>query len=119
MALGGEVDDRLDAVLAQQRRDHLAVADVGAHEDVAAIALQVAQVLQVAGVGEGVDVDQQVVGPAPAHQPRETGADEAGPAGDSFYETYSCALAPKLAPAGSRSRKLAAARVRKSFSGGH
>ena len=37
-----------------------AVADVGAHEHVPRVALQVAQVLQVAGVGQRVDVDDQV-----------------------------------------------------------
>ena len=38
-----------------------AVADVGAHEHVPRVALEVAQVLEVAGVGQGVDVDDQIV----------------------------------------------------------
>ena len=44
----------------QHRR---AVADVAAHEDVPGVALQVAQVLEVAGVGQGVEVDDQIVRP--------------------------------------------------------
>ncbi len=59
-----------------------AVADVGAHEHVPGVALQVAQVLEVAGVGQDVDVDDQVVRAGAPHQANVGGADESGAAGD-------------------------------------
>ncbi len=77
--LGGEVDDGVGVT---HRLFNLGgVADVALNEAVAGVVLDVAQVVEVAGVGELVEVDDIVVVMAqePAH---EVGADEAGAAGD-------------------------------------
>ncbi|MCY1178869.1 hypothetical protein D9M73_192420 [compost metagenome] len=75
VGLGGEVDDGAWLVLLEQTCDQLSVADVAVHEDVALVALQAAQGLQVACVGEFVEVDHGLVR---AGQPvqDEVGADE-------------------------------------------
>lgn len=62
MALGGEVDDIVEIVLCEQALDQLLVADVALHKDVAGVALNVLQVLKVAGIGQLVEVDQQFQG---------------------------------------------------------
>ena len=52
------------------------------HEGVAGVVLDVAQVLEVAGVGELVEVDDLDVVVLGEHVAHEVGADEAGAAGD-------------------------------------
>ena len=56
--LGGEVDDDVDALVAQQRGHGVAVGDVDAHEAEPRVGGQVGEVREVAGVGEEVDRDQ-------------------------------------------------------------
>ena len=82
MALGGEVHDRFDRVRLHQFEHRRAVANVGTHEDVLAVAFQVAQVLEVARVGQHVHVDDQVVGVRAPHQVYVSRTDEPGAAGD-------------------------------------
>jgi len=82
VALGGEVHQRVDLVLAQQTRDRVLVTNVGLDEDVAAVRFQITQVLEVARVGQRVDVDDQIGGTAAAHQACEARPDEPGTAGD-------------------------------------
>ena len=79
VALGREVDDRVVAV--HGRADRVTVADVAVDEAQASIALQVGQVVAVAGVGQGVEHGDLVVR-RPEHQPGVVGADEPGGAGD-------------------------------------
>ena len=70
--------DRLSRRLAHQR----SVADVASHEGVARIGLDVAEVREVAGVGQLVEVDDVVVGVRAQDVPHEVGTDEARAAGD-------------------------------------
>ena len=79
MALGGEVYDGIR--LRHQLRDDSAITDIAAHEAVARVAFHIAQVVQVAGVGELVQVDHVVV-VLRQHVADEVAADEAGAAGD-------------------------------------
>jgi hypothetical protein len=80
VALGGEVDDRLDRVALHQLLHRRAVPDVPAHEDVSGIPLEVAQVLEIPGVGQGVDVHHQVFRVRPAYEAHVLRPDEAGAA---------------------------------------
>ena len=57
MRLGRKVDHRARLVLGQQAGDQGGVADIALHEDVARIALDAVQVVQIARVGELVEVD--------------------------------------------------------------
>ncbi len=80
VALGGEMDDGAGLVLGKQAVDQLTVADVALHEDMPRVALQGGEVLQVARVGEGIQIDHRLV----AHREPvqyEVCADEAGAAG--------------------------------------
>jgi len=81
VALGGEIDDGVRAVLGQKPGHQLAVTDVATHEHVVRMVGDFSQRLQVAGVGERIQVDDAH---AAARQRREDeiGADETGAAGD-------------------------------------
>src|SRR5262249_53733221 len=61
-----------------------AIADVAAHEAVAGVLLNVAQVLEVARVGELVEIDHAVLGMTTQDMPHEVRADETGPAGHEY-----------------------------------
>jgi len=85
VALGGEVDDGARLLFGEQFADQGAVADVALDEDVALVAVQAGEVLQVAGVGEFVEIeDRLVVLSQPVED--EVRADEAGAAGDENHE---------------------------------
>ena len=81
MALGREVDHGARPVLGQQAGQDFAIADVGLHEDMARIALQALQALEVARVGELVHVEHRLIAGSQPVQ-HEIGADEAGAACD-------------------------------------
>ena len=85
MALGGEVDDIVEIVLCKQALDQLLVADVALHKDVAGVALNVLQVLKVAGIGQLVEVDQQNFRVLLEHIMHEVGTDKTGTAGDKIF----------------------------------
>ena len=78
---GGKIDDGAGLVLGEQFGDEVEVADVALDEDVARITLQGGEVLEVAGVGQRVEVDDRFIR---LRQPveDEIAADEAGAAGD-------------------------------------
>jgi len=80
VSLGREVDDGVGA--GEGRAHDTGVADVPAHERVARVALDVAQVLEVAGVGEFVEVDDLDVLMGAQQVTDEVRADEPGAAGD-------------------------------------
>ncbi|EKD98666.1 MAG: hypothetical protein ACD_23C00318G0001, partial [uncultured bacterium] len=61
MRLGGKVDHGARLVLCQQASHQGGVANVALHEHVARIALQAGQVVQVASVGELVEVEHRLV----------------------------------------------------------
>src|SRR5690606_18589216 len=85
MGLRGEVHDRARAVPGQQSIDQPAVADVAVHEEMARIALEQAQVAQVARVGQRVEVQHRLVATGEPVED-EVAADEAGAAGDEDHD---------------------------------
>ena len=62
MALCGQVDHRVDRLLAQQRRDCRGIADVGLHEAVVRVVLDLPKRRQIAGIGQLVDIGDPVAG---------------------------------------------------------
>jgi len=98
VAFRREVHDRSWLVLAEQVADSVAVADIGAGEDVARIALELSQVCEVARIGQLVDVDQRL-GLFGAPLQHEVRADKAGAARDENH----FALARSALPMGSSS----------------
>ena len=78
---GGKIDDGAGLVLGEQLGDEVEVADVALDEDVARVALERGEVLEVAGVGQRVEVDDGLVGMGQPVED-EIAADEAGAAGD-------------------------------------
>jgi len=78
---GREIDHRARLVLGQQAVEQRAVADVALDEDVARIVLERGQGLEIAGVGELVEVDDRFVALGDPVED-EIGADEAGAAGN-------------------------------------
>ena len=68
-------------MLGEEFGDEVEVADVALDENVARVALQGGEVLEVAGVGQRVEIDDRLIG---LGQPveDEVAADEAGSAGD-------------------------------------
>jgi len=80
VAFGGEVHHRIGLVLGQKRGHQRSIADVAMHEHVVRVALQRRQRMQVAGVGQGVEVDDpDAAGYGFEH---EVAANEAGTAGN-------------------------------------
>ena len=57
MRLGGEVDDGRRLVLAEDPLDRVAIGDVALHEDVVRIAEHRLERIEIAGVGELIEVD--------------------------------------------------------------
>jgi hypothetical protein len=78
--LGSEMEDALDVL--QDAADKIPVADVAPDELVADVASDVVQVVEVAGVGQLVEVDDPDVGICGQEEMDEVAADESGPAGD-------------------------------------
>ena len=85
MGFGGKIDDGARPVLGQQPGDQVESPMSPWTKHVARIAVQRCQVLQIAGVGELVEVDDRLVG---LRQPveDEIAADEAGAAGDQNHK---------------------------------
>ena len=80
VGLGGEVDHR--GHVAHDGIDHHAVGDVAAHEAVARMRGNVGKVLQIAGIRQGVEVDDVILRMMLQDVADEVRADEAGAAGD-------------------------------------
>ncbi len=91
VALGGKVYDAVYLMLAQGVCHCLCVADVGVHEAVVRCLLHVAQVLEVAGVGEFVEVYDVVAGVSVHEAPHHVRAYEAGAPGDKDRAFSHCA----------------------------
>ena len=79
MALGGEVDDRVDVPAVDQFGDEIGVADVADDE---LHAVQPVEIGAVARIGQRVEHDDAVLGMGLAPMMHEVRADEAGAAGD-------------------------------------
>ena len=90
MALGREVDHPVDGVFREQRAHGLVVADVAPHEGVVGSVLDVAQVGEVARIGQQVEVDDPVVGVFRDEQPHDVRADESGAAGYEDGAVHAC-----------------------------
>ncbi len=82
MALGGKVDNIIEIILLEQAFHQLLVADIALHEHMTGVALHVLQVLQVACVGQLIQVDQQDLRVFLEHIMHKVGADKTGAAGD-------------------------------------
>ena len=78
---GGKIDDGAGLVLGEELGDEVEVADVALDEDMARVALQGGEVLEVAGVGQRVEIDDRLIGMGQPVED-EVAADEAGSAGD-------------------------------------
>ena len=62
MAFGRKVDYAVDGIFAEDGLHGFEVADVGPFEDVVGTLFHVAQVLQIAGIGQLVEADDPVIG---------------------------------------------------------
>ena len=82
VALGSEVDDGVDAMLAQQRVDERAIGDVALDEAVPPARVEAGEVLERAGVGERVEVDHARRRIRSEEVVNEARPDEPGAAGD-------------------------------------
>ena len=80
VALGREVHDAVGRVCFERGLDGRPITDVGPHEGVVRIRLDLAQILEVASVGQHVEVHDSIT--AFEQQTNEVRADEAGTAGD-------------------------------------
>ena len=81
VALGGEVDHRVDGVLGEHPAHQLAVGDVAVNELVARLPLEIGEAFAVPRVGEFVEHDHAEVR-LREQQAHEVAADEPGAAGD-------------------------------------
>ena len=76
------MDNAVHVLLLHEFEHALKVADVHLHETVVGLVLDVLEVLQVARIGELVQVDDPVLGVLVHEQAHDVTADEAGAAGD-------------------------------------
>ena len=81
MAFGSKMNDRSWLGLAQQREYGFALADVDALEAIAAVTLDRCQVLEIAGIGEPVEIEHWLDSGCQPVQ-NEIRADEASAASD-------------------------------------
>jgi hypothetical protein len=97
VALCSEVQHRVGFVLRQQTGDQRAVANIAFHEDVVRVAIETGQGFQVAGIGQGIKIDD--LHAASRCFEDEITADESGAAGDKpsghyMFSRYGCAAVP-------------------------
>lgn len=78
VALCGQVDDAIDIVLLHDGAHAVEVADIGLHEGVVRLVLDILQVGEVAGVGERIEIDDAILGVLVDEEADDVGADEAG-----------------------------------------
>ena len=88
VGLGGKMDHRVDLLLAEQPRHQRRIADISLDEAIAGIVLHPFQVLQVARIGEDIQVDDTALGLGRQEMVDEVGADETGAAGDEHRTGY-------------------------------
>ena len=80
----GEMDDAIGLVLREDLHQPFRIADVALHEGVVRCVLHVAQVLQVPGVGERIQIDDPVVRVFVHETPHHMAADETGTDRDQY-----------------------------------
>ena len=84
MAFRGKVHDAPDVVFREQALHQFLVADVALHEGVVGHPLAFLQIVEIARVGELVEIDDAVVRILCAEVRNEIGTDEAGAAGNQY-----------------------------------
>jgi len=82
VGFGGKVDDRINFADLHYSINQIIATDVAMDKFVAGITLKIAKILSVTGVGEGIEIDDVVVGVTGTPEADEVGSDEAGAAGD-------------------------------------
>ncbi len=102
VAFSGEIQHRIRLVLGQQAGYQRAVTDVTLHKHVVRVAVQAGQRLQVAGVGEHIEVDD--LDTAGDGLENEVTANESGAAGDKPCGHYviSCSMLTSTGTHGAR-----------------
>ncbi len=97
MAFGSEMHDRARPMACKEAVDERPIADVTAHENVVGLAVKAAQVLEVAGIGQGVQVDH---GSAAVGQPiqHEIAANKSGAAGNQNHCASPLVCPEELSP---------------------
>ncbi|MDF0674978.1 MAG: hypothetical protein P0120_11680 [Nitrospira sp.] len=81
MTLSREIDHRTRTVLGQQSIDERRITDIASHEQMPRIPLEAGKIVQIARIGELVEIDQALL---VLRQPvkNEVGTDKPGAAGD-------------------------------------
>ncbi|MNT92258.1 hypothetical protein D3C71_1645290 [compost metagenome] len=87
MAFGREMHNGAGLVLGQQLVQQRAIANIALHEDVAVITLQTMQIVQIACVGQLVEIDHGLLGACQPVQ-HKIRADKAGASGDENHGQY-------------------------------
>ena len=100
VTLRREIHHGVEVVLPEQIAHQRTVADVAAHEDVARLVLQIRQILQIARIGQGIQIHDTQLGVLVQHVVDKIGADEAGAAGhkDGFHLISSSAVLMRYWP---------------------
>ena len=94
VALGSQMNNAVDFMFADDLAHSIKVGDVGAHEGVVGSILDVAQVGQISGVCQLVEVDDIVVWIFVDKQPHHVRSDESGTAG--YENIHNCRLVKVL-----------------------
>lgn len=81
MAFGGEVDDGIDEVFAQQPIHQRSITDVALNKGMPGRVGEIAQIVRRAGIGQQVEIDNVDIGVGRQQVADEIAADEAGAAG--------------------------------------
>ena len=85
MRLGGQMDETVELMLLEQLHNEVLVGDVALDEMVVGLAVNVGQILQVAGISQVVEVEDFVLGVLVHEEPHDVGSDKAGAAGDEYF----------------------------------
>ena len=82
MGLRREVDDVVRVILPDERRHKLLVADIAVDKEVPGVVLDILQILQIAGIGQGVQIDDANVRVLFQHIVDKGSSDKPGATGD-------------------------------------
>ena len=96
VAFRREVDDVVGVILDNQVGDQRLIADIPLHKDMTGIPLDVLEVLQIAGIGQLVQVHQTDILVFLQHVVDKVGADKTGAAGDKIGFHYTIILRSSL-----------------------
>jgi hypothetical protein len=82
MAFGGEVDYRIDPLLAEHTGDIPRGGDIAMDEGVTGVIPEIGQILDIAGIGQGIQINHFILRMGPEDQTNEVAADEPSSACD-------------------------------------